>query len=112
MSFHIRFFSLISKNRVVKSVTEKDANLIILRLTPLAANFLTGYNMKSIEERNKFDEDTLCKDYGKKIMLWGILYLIGIGIDMYFPGKGIRIASILWIILFLQFLIERHKRES
>ena len=36
MSFHIRFFSLISKNRVVKSVTEKDANLIILRLTPLA----------------------------------------------------------------------------
>ncbi len=77
-----------------------------------AANFLTGYNMKSIEERNKFDEDTLCKDYGKKIMLWGIPYLIGIGIDMYFPGKGIRIASILWIILFLQFLIERHKRES
>lgn len=77
-----------------------------------AANFLTGYNMKSIEERNKFDEDTLCKDYGKKIMLWSIPYLIGIGIDMYFPGKGIRIASILWIILFLQFLIERHKRES
>ena len=36
MSFHIRFFSLINKNRVVKSVTEKDANLIILRLTPLA----------------------------------------------------------------------------
>lgn len=35
MSFHIRFFSLISKNRVVKSVTEKDANLIIFRLTPL-----------------------------------------------------------------------------
>ena len=35
MSFHIRFFSLINKNRVVKSVTEKDANLIILRLTPL-----------------------------------------------------------------------------
>lgn len=38
MSFHIRFFSLISKNRVVKSVTEKDANLIILRLTPLAVS--------------------------------------------------------------------------
>ena len=38
MSFHIRFFSLINKNRVVKSVTEKDANLIILRLTPLAVN--------------------------------------------------------------------------
>lgn len=39
MSFHIRFFSLISKNRVVKSVTEKDANLIILRLTPFFISF-------------------------------------------------------------------------
>lgn len=77
-----------------------------------AANFLTGYNMKSIEERNKFDEDTLCKDYGKKIMLWGIPYLIGIGIDMYFPSKGVRIASIVWVVLFLQFLIERNKREN
>ena len=77
-----------------------------------AANFLTGYNMKSIDERKKFNEDTLCKDYGKKIMLWSIPYLIGIGIDMYFPGKGIRIAFILWIILFLQFLIERRKREN
>ena len=38
MSFHIRFFSLINKNRVVKSVTEKDANLIILRLTPLVVS--------------------------------------------------------------------------
>ncbi|MDX8417304.1 DUF3784 domain-containing protein [Absicoccus intestinalis] len=77
-----------------------------------AANFLTGYNMKSIDERKKFNEDTLCKDYGKKMMLWAIPFLIGIGIDIYSPGKGIRIASILWIILFLQFLIERHKRES
>jgi len=37
-----------------------------------AANFLTGYNMKSIDERKKFNEDTLCKDYGKKMMLWAI----------------------------------------
>ena len=41
MSFHIRFFSLISKNRVVKSVTEKDANLIIFRLTPLTDGIQT-----------------------------------------------------------------------
>ncbi|MGN8809237.1 DUF3784 domain-containing protein [Absicoccus porci] len=77
-----------------------------------AANFLTGYNSKSLEERQKFDENQLCKDYGKKMMLWAIPYLIGIGIDMYSPGKGVFIASILWVILLIQLLIERHKREN
>ena len=48
--------------------------------------------MKSIDERKKFNEDTLCKDYGKKMMLWAIPFLIGIGIDIYSPGKGVRIA--------------------
>lgn len=77
-----------------------------------AANFLTGYNMKSIDERKKFNEDTLCKDYGKKMMLWAIPFLIGIGIDIYSPGKGVRIAWILWVIMLIQLLIERHKREN
>lgn len=77
-----------------------------------AANFLTGYNMKSIDERKKFNEDTLCKDYGKKMMLWAIPFLIGIGIDIYSPGKGVFIASILWVIMLIQLLIERHQREN
>lgn len=77
-----------------------------------AANFLTGYNMKSVEERQKFDEDQLCKDYGKKMMLWAIPFLIGIGIDIYSPGKGVRIAWILWVIMLIQLLIERHQREN
>ena len=77
-----------------------------------AANLLTGYNMKSIDERKKFNEDTLCKDYGKKMMLWAIPFLIGIGIDIYSPGKGVRIAWILWVIMLIQLLIERHQREN
>ena len=54
MSFHIRFFSLISKNRVVKSVTEKDANLIILRLTPLcdALQWVFLYGHKVMDRWN------------------------------------------------------------
>lgn len=76
------------------------------------ANFLTGYNMKSIDERKKYNEDTLCKDYGKKMMLWAIPFLIGIGIDIYSPGKGVFIASILWVIMLIQLLIERHQREN
>lgn len=68
--------------------------------------------MKSIGERNKFDEDALCKDYGKKMMLWAIPFLIGIGIDIYSPGKGVRITWILWVIMLIQLLIERHQREN
>ena len=33
-----------------------------------AANFLAGYNMKSAEERKKYDEKKMCKDYGKRMM--------------------------------------------
>ena len=56
MSFHIRFFSLISKNRVVKSVTEKDANLIILRLTPLAVTLTAflKFGINTVWQRKHF----------------------------------------------------------
>lgn len=31
-----------------------------------AAKFLSGYNMKSADERKKYDENAMCKAYGKK----------------------------------------------
>ena len=31
-----------------------------------AARFLSGYNMKSEDERKKYDENAMCKAYGKK----------------------------------------------
>ena len=48
-----------------------------------AANSLTGYNMKSAEERKKYDEKKMCKDYGKRMMLWPIPFFIGAVIDSY-----------------------------
>ena len=62
MSFHIRFFSLINKNRVVKSVTEKDANLIILRLTPLAVYII----IRLFEHIQYLDNQVL---YDKKYLM-------------------------------------------
>ena len=63
MSFHIRFFSLINKNRVVKSVTEKDANLIILRLTPLVVpnknGFLYAMKYNIYDSPNEHDPDQI-----------------------------------------------------
>lgn len=46
--------------------------LLFYRSNGKAVNFLTGYNMKSAEERKKYDEKKMCKDYGKRMMLWPI----------------------------------------
>ena len=76
-----------------------------------AANFLTGYNMKSAEERKKYDEKKMCKDYGKRIMLWPIPFVIGAVIDYAFPMKGMLIAWIIWAVMLILLLIEKNKRE-
>ena len=33
-----------------------------------AADYLTGYNMRSADERRKYDEDAMCKAYGKRMI--------------------------------------------
>ena len=76
-----------------------------------AANSLTGYNMKSAEERKKYDEKKMCKDYGKHMMLWSIPFFIGAVIDFIFSIKGTLIAWVIWSGMFILLLIERHKRE-
>ena len=77
-----------------------------------AANLLTGYNMKSIEERKKYDEKRMCKNYGKKMMLWAVPFLIGTAIDIKFSGYGVMIAWIIWTVMFILFLMQRNKIEK
>ena len=77
-----------------------------------AAKFLSGYNMKSADERKKYDENTMCKAYGKRMMYMSIPSLIGIAIDFRYPGIGCLIAWGMWLVLFILLLIERHKREQ
>ena len=65
-----------------------------------ATNFLSGYNMRSTEERKKYDEIQMCKDYGKRMMYMAIPFLIGAVIDIQFVGIGCLIAWGLWLVLF------------
>lgn len=76
-----------------------------------AAMLLTGYNMKSEEERKAFDEVELCRNYGKSIMLWAAPFLIGAAIDCFFEGIGCLLAWASWVILFAAFLLKRSKLE-
>lgn len=77
-----------------------------------AAKYLSGYSMKPAEERKKYDENAMCKAYGKRIMLMAIPFLIGMVIDFQHQGIGCLIAWGMWLVLFILLLIERHKREQ
>ena len=84
-----------------------------------AANFLSGYNMKSADERKKYDENAMCKAYEKRMMFMSVPFiigiiidiLIGIIIDIQYQGIGSWIAWGIWLIMFVLLLIDRHKRE-
>ena len=77
-----------------------------------AAAFLSGYNMKSAEERKKYDENDMCKVYGKRMMLMSITFIAGIIIDIWYIGIGCLIAWLIWFVMFILLLMDRHKRES
>ena len=76
-----------------------------------AAKFLSGYNMKSADERKKYDENAMCKAYGKRMMFMSVPFIIGIIIDIRNQGIGYFIAWAIWFIMFVLLLIDRHRRE-
>ena len=77
-----------------------------------ASDFLSGYNMRSDEERKKYDEVEMCKVYGKRIMIWSMPFLVGAVIDFRLSGVGNLIAWITWVVMFILFLGKRHKMEK
>ena len=76
-----------------------------------AANFLSGYNMRSAQEHKRYDEIQMCRNYGKRMMYMAMPFLFGTVIDIWFTGVGCLVAWGLWLVMFILLLIERHKRE-
>ena len=76
-----------------------------------AARFLSGYNMKSEDERKKYDENAMCKAYGKRMIVMSLPFIVGIIIDTQYQGIGCLIAWVVWGVMFILLLVDRHKRE-
>lgn len=76
-----------------------------------AANFLSGYNRKSETERKKYDEKTMCKAYGKRMIVMSLPFVLGIMIDIQYQGIGCLIAWFVWFVMFILLLVDRTKRE-
>jgi hypothetical protein len=77
-----------------------------------AANFISGYNMKKDNQRAQFDENQMCKIYGKRMMYWAIPFLIGAIIDIFTNGIGCVSAWVVWIVMFSCHMVDRTKREK
>lgn len=76
-----------------------------------AANFLSGYNMKSEDERKKYDEKDMCKRYGKRMLFMAAPFAVGAIIDIQYQGIGCLAAWIIWFVMFILLLVDRHKKE-
>lgn len=76
-----------------------------------AANLLSGYNMRSAQERKQFDETAMCRIYGKHMMFMVVPFLIGALVDFFHAGTGCIIAWICFIILWIFLMVERSKLE-
>lgn len=86
--------------------------LLFLQIKRKAADYLTGYNIRSEDQRKKINEDLLCQCYGKRMMVMALPFLLGMVLDFFKPGLGNGLAWIVWFILFILLLIKRAKLEK
>ena len=76
--------------------------------------FLFGtwfYNMTPENERKKYDEKTMCKAYGYRMIVMSLPFVLGIMIDIQYQGIGCLIAWFVWFVMFILLLVDRSKRE-
>ena len=84
---------------------------MFLQIKRECCQILSGYNMKSKDERKKYDENAMCKAYGKRMIVMALPFILGIIIDTQYQGIGCLIAWVAWIVILILLLVDRHKRE-
>ena len=77
-----------------------------------AADYLTGYNLRSEAQRKKVNEVFMCQCYGKRIMVMALPFLFGMILDLFKPGIGTGLAWLVWFVLFILLLVKRAKLEK
>lgn len=67
-----------------------------------ATILISGFNLKSKDEREKYDTEKMSKDYRKSILIWIVIFLIG-AIGAYYISKYCSIiAFVIWLIIFFK----------
>lgn len=71
-----------------------------------AARFIAGYNEKSKEEREEYDEEKLCKALGKRFFYMSLIFVVGLLIDLKWLGAGLLISVILMMLAGIILLVD------
>lgn len=83
-----------------------------LRSNGSASRFIAGYNTKSITEKQKFDRKKLCDVYGRRMILWSVVFIVGIVIDYFFPGVGTTFAWCAWVVMMIFHIVDINRHEE
>ena len=78
-----------------------------------AAMLLSGYNTLAAKDRKSHEEEVeMCKDYGKRMMIMAVPFVVGAVVDFFKSGVGCYLAWAVWMILFILLMIARVRREK
>lgn len=70
---------------------------------------IAGFNTKSENERQQYDGIRLCRDYGKRIMLWAAPFLIGLVLDIVKLGAGAWFECAAFTLLLIWHIWDMHE---
>lgn len=67
-----------------------------------ATVLISGFNLKSKEEREKYDTKRMIKDYRNSIIIWIVIFFIGAIGSYYISKYSSIIAFLIWFLIFLK----------
>lgn len=67
-----------------------------------ATIIISGFNLKSKDEKKQYDTKRMIKDYRNSMLIWTLIFLVG-AIGSYYINKYCSIvAFVIWLIIFFK----------
>ena len=77
-----------------------------------AARYIAGFNSKSEAEQRQYDTGRLCADFGRRMVLWSLCFIVGSAVDCFFPGIGSALAWGIWLVLLIRHVVDMSRHED
>lgn len=77
-----------------------------------AARYIAGFNSKSAAEQRQYDTERLCADFGRRMVLWSLCFILGGAVDCFFPGIGSALAWGVWLVLLIRHVVDMSRHED